>query len=882
MSRSIFADAFSNTVNPQKIDTFTPLGYIPTERQRVFHDASQQRIDAILAGGAAGGGKAQTLVHEVPTPRGWIPFGELHPGDTLFGRDGSIQTVVAETPIRLMDAYRITFDDGANVVCNATHLWLTFDNKERAQLLRSSPEWRAKRRASRKTKGPGGKRSEVFSAALAERNRQRALNHVSAQPVGTVRTTQEIVNTLYFRGDHTNHAVPVCTPVYGCDVALRIDPYVLGVWLGDGFAQSGNICGEDDEVFANVATAGYLPAHEMRPQPQNPDYRVVRFENLYADLKALRLLCNKHIPQEYLWASQQQRLALIQGLMDTDGCCNLDGGCEFTNTNKDIVYDLAQLIRSMGIKCSEPYEARATLYGKDCGPKWKIQFTTKIRVFRLQRKIDRLPVQTRPTQQFRYIVSCDRVAPVPMKCITVSNRDGLYLTGEHFIPTHNSTALLMEAIFCAVNYPSMRIGCFRRTYPELEESFLAPLASRWGYAQAVGGRWNQTDKQLKFPNGSVINFSYAENEKDASRILGGEYQLFCVDEAGQTPERVLQQIEERLRSGRRDLPVIGWRGASNPGGVSHTYLRKRFVLPTTNGTLNPIIDSNHRTVAFIPAKVDDNPHLDAKYKSVLDAIPDPIRRRQMRDGDWNVAAGAFFEQWNTDLHVVESFELDIHWRRYCGIDYGIRDPWAVIWSAVDPDGRVWCYREIYKSGIDVKSQGEFILAAEKNAGESEVVRFADPSIWGNTGTNLSIADYYGMVGCGLGKADNSRPTGWTRVHHYLNMHSPACAIHAAAGFTECPLLHVFGDRCPMFIETGPSLPRTDLKTDDAKTKNVADHMPDALRYMLSGVGTTGAPIIFDDRSETPQIDPVLSAYPSEVELPRPVGRFSGNLSLGPI
>src|ERR1019366_8751367 len=125
-----------------------------------------------------------------------------------------------------------------------------------------------------------------------------------------------------------------------------------------------------------------------------------------------------------------------------------------------------------------------------------------------------------------------------------------------------SAALLMESIYCAVNFSGMRIGCIRRTYNELEESFLAELTKRQ-YAKAVGGKWNNTAKTLKFPNGSVINFTYAENEIDASRLLGGEYQLFCIDEASQMPAPVIQHVEERLRSGRRGPPVIGLRLATN-------------------------------------------------------------------------------------------------------------------------------------------------------------------------------------------------------------------------------------------------------------------------------------------------------------------------------
>jgi len=406
-----------------------------------------------------------------------------------------------------------------------------------------------------------------------------------------------------------------------------------------------------------------------------------------------------------------------------------------------------------------------------------------------------------------------------------------------------SRALTMDAIHNAANYPGMKIGCFRRTYGELEESFLAELA-KCDYAQALGARWNSTNKVLKFPNGSLINFSYAENLVDASRILGGEYQAFYIDEAGLMLSAVIQQIEERLRSGSKLVPVIGIRLASNPGGVSHKYLKDRFVNPTKRGKVPVVEDENGRLVAFIPAKSTDNPHVNEDYDKILNSIPDPQRRAAMRDGDWDAMVGQFFEQWSYNKHVVRSFPIPKEWQRYAGIDYGYAAPYACVWVAVDQDTRVWAYREIYATKINANEQAQLILEAERNAGEPEVIRVADPSMWGHRGTPMSIADIYGLEGCGITPADNDRINGWSRVHQFLN-DGPACDIHRAEGLKTCPMLHVFEDKCPMFIETIPSLPRSAVKPDDAETKNVDDHIPDALRYVCMAVGTYARPIIYD-------------------------------------
>lgn len=455
-----------------------------------------------------------------------------------------------------------------------------------------------------------------------------------------------------------------------------------------------------------------------------------------------------------------------------------------------------------------------------------------------------------------------------------------------------SAALLMEALSNAANYPGMKIGCFRRSYPELEESFLAELAKRQ-YGLPLGAKWNATNKMLRFPNGSLINFSYAESLQDASRILGGEYQMFCIDEASLMLPGVIQHIEERLRSGNKLVPVIGLRLASNPGGVGHKYLKDRFINPTKRGKTIHIetIDGTTlvRKIAYIPAKATDNPHINEGYEAVLHSIPDPQRRAAMRDGDWDAMVGQFFEQWSHAKHVVRSFPIPKEWPKYCGIDYGFAAPYAAVWLAVDNDSRLWVYREIYATNIQAQDQARLILEAETNAGEPEVIRVADPSMWGHRGTPLTIADIYGQEGCGLIQADNDRINGWSRVHHFLN-DGPACEMHREMGWTLCPMLHVFEDKCPMFIETIPALPRSPLKPDDAETKNVEDHIADALRYVIMSVGTYARPVIYDDEPKIRQGMPEeMVAVPQEnnqspFEFSSPTlygGMFVGDLGLSP-
>jgi hypothetical protein len=379
----------------------------------------------------------------------------------------------------------------------------------------------------------------------------------------------------------------------------------------------------------------------------------------------------------------------------------------------------------------------------------------------------------------------------------------------------------------------------------------------------------------------MINFTYAENEIDASRLLGGEYQLFCIDEAGQMPPAVIQHIEERLRSGTRGLPVVGLRLATNPGGQGHKYLRDRFIAPTRYGK-EIVLDDNDRTVAFIQSKYTDNPYVDKGYEKVLNAIPDENRRAAMRDGDWDAMVGAFFTSFKRVRHVVPEFDPPEEWQRYCGVDYGFRDPFAAEWGAVDNDGRVWIYREIYATEVDAPNQAKLILEAEENAGDKNVVRVADPSMWGARGTPMSIADIYGMEGCGIAKADNDRLNGWSRFHFYL-AEAPACEYHREMGWETCPLIHFMEERCPNLIDAIPNLPRSTTKPDDAETRQVDDHGIDATRYLLMMAGTSARPVIYNDTPSSAKKrahDAEVAAAYSVPEYDEPLvyGQFAGSLS----
>ena len=425
-----------------------------------------------------------------------------------------------------------------------------------------------------------------------------------------------------------------------------------------------------------------------------------------------------------------------------------------------------------------------------------------------------------------------------------------------------SRALTAEAIRACVRYPGIRVGAFRRTYPELKESLLAELAAM-DFAAPVGGVWNGSSYELRFPNGSLVMFRYAETLKDATRRQGGQYQLLIFDERTLTPPDVIQFLESRLRSGRADVPVLGIRSSANPGGAGHGSVKTRYIKPTNYGE-KTYTDGRGRTVRFIPSKLADNPHVNAEYAADLMALPDKLRAAFL-DGNWDMFAGQYFSELSRERHVVDPFTLPGSWRRYCSVDWGYSNPWAVLWAAVDEDGRAWFYREAYATRVGEADQAQRILAAETET-EYVAVRYGDDAMFATRGDAKPISTVYAENGCYLTPANKgARVPGWQRLRSYLG-DGPACLHHRALGWETCPMAHMFST-LENFYRTLSDLPHaTKGDPEDADTDS-EDHLPDCARYLLINLG--GGPeftILPEDKT---------SAIAEEIGAPlQPLGPFA--------
>ncbi|EAX47548.1 protein of unknown function DUF264 [Thermosinus carboxydivorans Nor1] len=786
----------------------------------------------VLYGGAAGGGKMLPLDTPLPTPHGWTTMGDVQVGDELFDESGRVCRVVAVFPVQTPDeAYRLTFDDGVSIDACGDHLWLTYDAKELAALTRRDPVWRARRRAKRPSRAKGNK-SQRFVEVITARNRA-CPPPVMPAPSGSVRSTREIAQTLLTQHGRRNHAIPVAMALELPHVDLPLDPYLLGCWLGDGHTHAGRITTADPEIAAAYLRAGF---EVVRYHSDDIDYGI---HGLSSILRSLGVLGDKHIPVQYLRASREQRLALLQGLMDTDGTvARNSGAAEFTTTSPAIRCGMEELVRSLGWKV-RVREGRAKLNGIDHGPKWTMKWMASEPVFRLERKLRLQRIATRRTTRFRYVVSCDPIEPVPMRCIAVDSQSHLYLAGRAMVPTHNSDALVIEALR-QVAHPRYRAVIFRRTLTEASE-----LIDRSRlYYPAAGGVWREQQKEWKFPSGAIIRFRYLENVGDELRYQGHEYQYIAFDELTHFDERQYLYLLSRCRTSDPALRCYV-RAASNPGGPGHHWVKARFidVAPPGKTYVDPVTGL---TRCFVPARVFDNPILlraDPLYLKRLESLPE-AERKALLLGDWDAFAGQVFSEWRRDVHVVEPFAIPAGWLRFRAMDWGFSKPYCILWFAVDYNGVIYVYRELYglKPGcVDVGTQetarevAQKVKAAEdwKNfiadegvkletqlSGEKIAYGVADPACWAKTGHDgPSIAETFASEGVFWKPADNDRLQGKMQVHLRLRGWGP-----------ERPGLKVF-NTCTNLIRTLPALCYDAHRPEDVDTTQ-EDHAYDALRYGL--------------------------------------------------
>ena len=386
--------------------------FIPTDRQIEFlahfyaltHKGSfvyRQGIRRL----SKGSGKGYDLRHKILTVDGWKRFGDLVVGDYVFHPSGKPTKVTQVHPIDQWDTWEVEISDGTVLTATGEHLFTVEEFVGGRKRQRRTLDVRAMAREGL-----------VFDRPLTK---------------GSTKASKAGVGKF---------ALPETEPLEFPERDLPVDPWVLGYWLGDGSSHQGAATADVDDlphVRERLRAAGY-DVGAVWAKKEGGRARQFTILGLMGDLRKAGVLQDKHIPDEYLYASVEQRRALIQGLMDSDGYVDKKGSAEYCQVRKQIADGMEFLLRSMGVKVNVR-ESEAKLYGRVTGPRYRLTFKPykHQNLVTLPRRAERVQERRRKPIP-RVIKDVRRVAPVDARCITVAAEDGLYLVGETMVVTHNS------------------------------------------------------------------------------------------------------------------------------------------------------------------------------------------------------------------------------------------------------------------------------------------------------------------------------------------------------------------------------------------------------------------------------------------------------------
>jgi hypothetical protein len=361
-------------------------------------------------------------------------------------------------------------------------------------------------------------------------------------------------------------------------------------------------------------------------------------------------------------------------------------------------------------------------------------------------------------------------------------------------------------------HPNFKALLLRRTFAELQSNHIEDSLLE---APEMDAECVQSQKLVRYRNGSILHFGHCETSADAAKYLSSEYDLIIFDELVTFEETQFLLISSRARSTKPGVtPKI--LAGTNPGGPQSHWVRMRFI--DKNVDLDTYPDYRPEEWAFIPSKLEDNPYLDQQYERKLLSLP-PELRKAYRDGDWDIFPGQYFPEWRKQTHVAElAIPASAVW--YLAVDGGFIKPAAFLWIAMW-DGRAYVRHEWNPVRVlnSDQAKGAKALSAEYGIRRFKMA-VADTSLWTpEQDTGESAAETFARHGLPLIQATKDRVNGWKRLREWL-----------ALAPDGKPWLMAHPD-CTYLVRTLPSLVSDDTHPEDVDTDG-EDHSADALRYFV--------------------------------------------------
>lgn len=440
-----------------------------------------------------------------------------------------------------------------------------------------------------------------------------------------------------------------------------------------------------------------------------------------------------------------------------------------------------------------------------------------------------------------------------------------------------SWAVRFKAVLLCLAHAGIKVMIVRRTYPELIANHVKPLKEMLKVGMPDSpAKYNDSQKEMRFVNGSTILFRYCDSDKDLERYQGTEVDVLFIDEATQFTEYQLKTLVACVR-GVNNFPKRVYY-TCNPSGQGMGYIKRLFIDRKFE------IGEDPEEYSFIQSLVTDNKALmesNPDYIKQLEALPPKLREAWL-NGRWDVFEGMYFEEFRETpdpqkcheagisvedallehrwTHVIKPFDIPSTWKIYRSYDWGYGKPFSCAWWAVDYEGVAYRILELYgctgtpNEGVkwSNKEQMRRIQEIEREhpwLKGKKIRGVADPSIWDGS-HGLSCAEEADRHQIWFEKGDNERIAGWMQVHERLKFDENGFAMM------------YFFDNCKAIIRTMPLMMYDEHKPEDLDS-DLEDHAVDECRYFCM-MNPIAPRLIKEDKR--PMFDPLN-------QFTQPVGRY---------
>lgn len=417
-------------------------------------------------------------------------------------------------------------------------------------------------------------------------------------------------------------------------------------------------------------------------------------------------------------------------------------------------------------------------------------------------------------------------------------------------------SMLMRAVGITLTFdiPNLQVYLFRRTYPDLIANHMngsGSLPELLGpFIETGQCKLNLTRNEIEWANGAKIHLCHCQYEQDVLKYQGAEIHVLLIDELTHFTEYQYRFLRNRVRLGGLQIPEQ-WRDrlpliltGSNPGGLGHQWVKRTFIDMSAPGEIRRMpANEGGMLRQFIPARLEDNPTLtenDPGYEDRLSGLGSESLVKAMREGDWDITAGAAFEKLSKLKHSVRPFPIPNHWTKFTSIDWGTAKPYAHGWFAVNdeevlikprgtepqiyiPPNSIILYRELYgwngKPNEGCREES-WQVAKKILALETEKIdyRIGDSAMWAEH-DGPSVAESFRKNGIAMEQSKKDRAA------NYLEMRNRLDPDEGMPGF------FIF-ETCHHFWRTVPDLQLDERNPEKGPETSQEDHVYDFCSYAL--------------------------------------------------